>query len=100
MSPVHQHGILPWFLWPLLVYDVPVTTVEAGEENQEIPLQVIWLTTQPEQCSFIWEENVLQLPFDSVMEGFKVSSIRETLQYAKSKDPKVSVAYQQEMEYH
>ena len=28
---IYQHGILPRLLWPLLVYDVPMTTVEGME---------------------------------------------------------------------
>ncbi len=30
---VHQHGILPRLLWPLLIYEVPMTTVEALERT-------------------------------------------------------------------
>ena len=28
---IYQHGVLPRLLWPLLVYDVPISTVEAME---------------------------------------------------------------------
>ncbi|KAI2653774.1 hypothetical protein H4Q32_014114 [Labeo rohita] len=30
---IYQHGILPRLLWPLLVYDVPLTTVESFERK-------------------------------------------------------------------
>ena len=26
-----QHAVLPWILWPLLVYDIPITTVKSLE---------------------------------------------------------------------
>lgn len=28
---IYQHGILPRLLWPLLIYEVPITTVESFE---------------------------------------------------------------------
>ena len=28
---IYQHGMLPRILWPLLVYDVPISTVEGFE---------------------------------------------------------------------
>ena len=30
---IYQHGVLPRLLWPLLVYDVPLTTVELLERR-------------------------------------------------------------------
>lgn len=30
---IYQHGILPRLLWPLLIYEVPITTVESFERN-------------------------------------------------------------------
>jgi len=30
---IYQHGILPRILWPLLVYEVPISTVEGFERR-------------------------------------------------------------------
>ncbi|KAJ3603877.1 hypothetical protein NHX12_028618 [Muraenolepis orangiensis] len=34
---VYQHGILPRILWPLLVYAVPISTVETLERRRSVP---------------------------------------------------------------
>ncbi|XP_038154112.1 uncharacterized protein LOC119791846 [Cyprinodon tularosa] len=90
---VYQHGILPRILWPLLVYEVPISTVEGFERRVSRFLRK-WLGV-PRSLSSIalyGKNNMLKLPFSSLNEEFKVSRTREVLQYRESCDPKVSQA--------
>lgn len=75
---IYQHAILPRILWPLLIYEVPITTVEALEKRISSHL-LRW-------------SNSLQLPFRGLKEGFMVSRTREALLYRDSRDPKVAAA--------
>ncbi|XP_074527636.1 uncharacterized protein LOC141791255 [Halichoeres trimaculatus] len=90
---VYQHGILPRILWPLLVYDFPISTVEGFERRVSSHLRR-WLGL-PRSLSSIalyGNKNKLTLPFNSLTEEFKVARAREVLQYKESKDPKVAQA--------
>ncbi|XP_062283087.1 uncharacterized protein LOC133987658 [Scomber scombrus] len=90
---VYQHGILPRILWPLLVYAVPISTVETLERRVSNHLRR-WLGL-PRSLSSIalyGNSNKLQLPFKSLEEEFKVSRAREVVQYRDSSDPKVAKA--------
>ncbi|CAJ1076455.1 uncharacterized protein LOC119791846 [Xyrichtys novacula] len=90
---VYQHGILPRILWPLLVYEVPISTIESFERRVSKFLRK-WLGL-PRSLSIIalyGKNNMLKLPISSLNEEFKVSHTREVLQYRESSDPKVSQA--------
>ncbi|XP_053332775.1 uncharacterized protein LOC128506382 [Clarias gariepinus] len=90
---VYQHGILPRILWPLLIYSVPISTVEILERKVSNHLRR-WLGL-PKSLSSIalyGRNNILQLPFKSLEEEFKVTKAREVLQYRDSSDPKVAKA--------
>ncbi|XP_061589349.1 uncharacterized protein LOC133454644 [Cololabis saira] len=90
---IYQHGILPRLLWPLLVYDVPMTTVECFERKVSSFLRK-WLGL-PRSLSSIalyGRNNKLKLPFSSLMEEFMVTRAREVLLYRDSSDTKVSSA--------
>ncbi len=90
---VYQHGILPRILWPLLIYEVPMTVVEGFEQNVSSYLRR-WLGL-PRSLSNIGlygNTNKLRLPFSSVREEFIVARAREHLQYSASRDAKVSGA--------
>ncbi|XP_063056077.1 uncharacterized protein LOC134450154 [Engraulis encrasicolus] len=90
---VYQHGILPRILWPLLVYAVPVSTVETLERKVSNHLRR-WLGL-PKSLSSIalyGRNNKLQLPFKSLEEEFKVARVREVVLYRDSSDPKVANA--------
>lgn len=90
---IYQHGILPRLLWPLLVYDVPITTVECFERKVSCSLQK-WLGL-PQSLSDIalyGRKNKLKLPFSSLKEEFMVTRSREVLLYRDSSDSKVSLA--------
>ncbi|XP_063050368.1 uncharacterized protein LOC134445223 [Engraulis encrasicolus] len=90
---IYQHGILPRLLWPLLMYQVPVTTVETLERNISQFLRR-WLGL-PKSLSCIalyGHTNKLQLPFSGLTEEFKVTRAREVLLYRDSADTRVSSA--------
>ncbi|KAL3972927.1 tetraspanin-7 [Sarotherodon galilaeus] len=80
---IYQHGILPQILWPLLVYEVPISTVEGFEMRISRFLRSITL---------YGHNNKLKLPFSSLSKEFMVSRSRELLQYRESSDPRVAVA--------
>ncbi|KAL7848811.1 hypothetical protein SRHO_G00204340 [Serrasalmus rhombeus] len=90
---VYQHGVLHRILWPLLVYAVPVSTVETLERKVSNLLQR-WLGL-PKSLSSIELygcNNKLHLPFKSLEEEFKVTRAREVVQYRDSSDLKVAKA--------
>ena len=88
-----QHAVLPQILWPLLIYDIPITTVESLERAISNRLRR-WLGLA--RClsgTALYENsNTLCLPFSSLVEEFKTMKTRELLQYAESEDPKVAAA--------
>nr|XP_061785060.1 uncharacterized protein LOC133576095 [Nerophis lumbriciformis] len=90
---IYQHGILPRILWPLLIYEVPVTIVEGFERNISQHLRR-WLGL-PKSLSSIalyGNTNKLQLPFTGLTEEFKVTRAREVFLYRDSSDTRVSSA--------
>nr|AAN12398.1 polyprotein [Tetraodon nigroviridis] len=90
---VYQHGILPRILWPLLVYEFPISTVEGLERRVSSCLRR-WLGLPRSLSSnaLYGNNNKLTLPFSSLAEEFMVTRAREVLQYRESKDPKVALA--------
>lgn len=90
---IYQHSILPRILWPLLVYAVPITTVEAMERKISSFLRRwLGLPCSLSSSALYGCSNVLQLPFSGLTEEFKVSRTREILQYRESRDEKVASA--------
>lgn len=90
---IYQHGILPRILWPLLVYEVTLSTVEALERKVSGYLRR-WLGLPRSLCSAALYGNTtkLQLPFSSLDEEFRVSRTREAMMYRDSKDSRVAAA--------
>ena len=90
---IYQHAVLPRILWPLLIYDVPMSTVEALERKISGYLRRwLGLPRGLSSVALYGTSNALQLPFKGLSEEFMVSRTRETMQYRDSKDPKVSAA--------
>ena len=77
-----QHAVLPRILWPLLVYDIPITTVESLERAISNRLRR-WLGLP--RClsgaALYGNSNALRLPCSSLVEEFKITKTRELLQY-------------------
>ncbi|XP_073731592.1 uncharacterized protein [Misgurnus anguillicaudatus] len=90
---IYQHGILPRLLWPLLVYDVPITTVEGFERKVSSFLRKwLGLPRSLSDIALYGRKNKLKLPFSSLKEEFMVTRAREVLLYRDSSDIKVSSA--------
>jgi len=79
---IYQHGILPRILWPILVYDVPISTVEGFEIRVS---RFLWKCLRlPQSLSSIalyGQTNKLKLPISSLNEEFMLTRTREVLQY-------------------
>ncbi|XP_077380867.1 uncharacterized protein LOC144020874 [Festucalex cinctus] len=90
---IYQHSILPRVLWPLLVYAVPLTTVESLERKISGFLRKwLGLPRSLTSAALYGTSNTLQLPLSGLTEEFKVARTREALQYRDSRDNKVSSA--------
>ncbi|KAK1788714.1 hypothetical protein P4O66_002535 [Electrophorus voltai] len=90
---IYQHSILPSILWPLLVNEVPLTTVESLERKISSFLQkFLGLPRSLTSTVLYGTSNILQLPFSGLTEEFKVAHTREVLQHRDSRDCKVSPA--------
>ncbi|XP_050960924.1 uncharacterized protein LOC127162191, partial [Labeo rohita] len=90
---VYQHGILPRLLWPLLIYEVPMTVVEGFEQKVSSYLRRwLGLPRSLSNTALYGKTNKLRLPFGSVREEFIVARAREHLMYSGSRDAKVSGA--------
>nr|BAC82600.1 reverse transcriptase [Danio rerio] len=82
---VYQHGILLRLLWPLLIYEVPMTVVEGFELKVSCYLRR-WLGL-PRSLSNIGlygNTNKLKLPFGSVREELIVARTREHLKVSRA----------------
>lgn len=89
----YQHGILPRLLWPLLVYEVPLTSVETLERRINNFLRR-WLSVPKSFCSIglYSSGSKLQLPITSVMEEFKTAKVRLAMMLHDSNDQAVRQA--------
>nr|BAC82598.1 reverse transcriptase [Takifugu rubripes] len=90
---IYQHGVLPRLLWPLLVYKVPMSTVETLKQNISQFLRR-WLGF-PQSLSSIalyGHSTMLQLPISGLSEEFMVTHAREQVMYWDSSDTKVATA--------
>ncbi|XP_056097411.1 uncharacterized protein LOC130076370 [Rhinichthys klamathensis goyatoka] len=90
---IYQHGILPRILWPLLVYEVPISTVESFEMRiSRFLRRWLGLPRSLSSIALYGQNNKLKLPMSSLSEEFMVTRSREVLQYRDSSDPKVAQA--------
>ncbi|XP_073696141.1 uncharacterized protein [Garra rufa] len=90
---IYQHGILPRILWPLLVYEVPISTVESFEMRiSRFLRRWLGLPRSLSSIALYGRNNKLKLPMSSLSEEFMVTRSREVLQYRDSSDPKVAQA--------
>ncbi|KAJ8014697.1 hypothetical protein DPEC_G00018340 [Dallia pectoralis] len=90
---IYQHGTLPRILWPLLIYDVPISTIEGFERRvRRFLRRWLGLPRSLSSIALYGQNNKLKLPIISLNEEFKVSRAREVLLYRESRDLKVSKA--------
>lgn len=90
---MYQHGILLRILLPLLVYEVPISTVDGFERRvSRVLLKWLGLPWSLSSITLYGKNNMPKLPISSLNEEFKVSRNREVLQYRESSDLKVSLA--------
>lgn len=90
---IYQHGILPQILWPLLVYEVPISTVEGFEMRfSRFLRRWLGLPRSLSSIALYGQNNKLKLPISSLSEEFIVTRFRKLLQYRESSDPKVAQA--------
>ena len=68
---IYQHGVLPRLLWPLLVYDVPMSTDEAMEKKLSG-----YIKRSFSSIGLYSSGSKLQLPLSSGTEKFKVTKVR------------------------
>lgn len=90
---IFQHGVLPRLLWPLLVYDVPLSTVETVEKKVTSHLRR-WLGVPScfSSVNLYSRDCKLQLPLSSTTEEFKVTKARQLLMLRDSNDKKIREA--------
>ena len=90
---IYQHGILPRLLWPLLVYDIPLTDVEKMETKTNTYLKK-WLGI-PRSFSSVGlfsQNSKLQLPLKSVLDQYQMTKARQVIILEDSQDKCVSKA--------
>ena len=82
-----QHGLLPRLMWPLQVYEVPLSRVEKIQVRVNKSLRK-WLGVPPcfSTLGLYTKSGALQLPFSSIVEEFKVSKARLHLMMRDSPD--------------
>ena len=84
---LYQHALLPRILWPLMLYEVPLSTVESLERITSRHLRK-WLGVPPSFTSvgLYGKSNRLQLPITSLVEEFKTAKTRLVLTLRDSRD--------------
>ena len=85
-----QFGLLPRIMWPLTIYEVPITTVEKMERTITSYVKK-WLGV-PRCLSNIalYGKGVLELPLTSLTEEYKCSKVRLQMTLKDSKDQTIS----------
>jgi len=85
---MYQFGLLPRLMWPLIMYEIPVSAVEEMERVISKHLRS-WLGVTPSLSSVALYSNStkLKIPLKSVLEEFKVGKCRTMVAMEESKDP-------------
>ena len=83
----YQFVLLPKLMWPLLVYDVPLTTAEKMEQAASRYLRK-WLGVPPSFTNIgLYSRTLkLSLPISSVTEEYKIGKVRAAVTLQTSKD--------------
>ena len=90
---IYQYGMLPRLLWPLLIYEIPISTVENLESKITYFLRR-WLGVPRSLTSvgLYGRATKLRLPLHSVTEEYQITKVRHAMTLRSSKDPKISGA--------
>ena len=82
-----QHGLLPRLLWPLQIYEISLSRVETIQQHINKYLRK-WLGVPPcfSTVGLYTATGMLQLPFSSITEEFKVGKARLHLMLWDSSD--------------
>ena len=85
-----QFGLFPRLMWPLSVYEIPLSVAEKMERLVSFYIRK-WLGV-PRCLSTValYGKGILQLPVSSLVEEFKCTKVRTELLLAGSKDVVVS----------
>ena len=90
---MYQHAVLSRILWPLLIYEVPISTVDTLERKSTGFLRRWFGLPRSQSSAALYGSTcTLRLPISGLSEEFKVTKTREALMYRESKDPKVVAA--------
>ena len=87
---IFQHGLLPRIIWPLMLYDIALTTVEGMERKINHYLRQ-WMGVPQSFSSvgFYSKTTKLRLPLTSVVEEFKAGKARLIMTLKDARYPKV-----------
>jgi hypothetical protein len=86
----YQHGVLPRILWPLLIYEIPLTTVEKLEKKISSYLRR-WLGV-PRSFSSVGlysTSSKMQLPIKALTEEYKATKAGAVMTIHNSRDQKI-----------
>ena len=76
-SWIYQHTFLPRILWPLMIYDIKITTIMAMEKKSNSYQRRWWDLPRSISSIALYEPtNSLQLPFKGQMEEYMVTKMR------------------------
>jgi hypothetical protein len=81
---IYQNALLPRLIWPMMLYEVPCSTIEALERVTSRHLRK-WLGIPPSFSSV----GLLQLPLSSLVEEFKTAKTRLILTLRDSPDEQI-----------
>ena len=87
---IYQNALLPRLIWPMMLYEVPCSTIEALERVTSRHLRK-WLGIPPSFSSvgLYGKSNQLQLPLSSLVEEFKTAKTRLILTLRDSPDEQI-----------
>ena len=87
-SWIVQHMLLPKLMWPLAIYNIPLTKVEELQRNITASLKK-WLGIPKSfstHCMYS-KSSKIRLPFSSLTDEFKAAKARNLVTFQESKDP-------------